>query len=150
MQAKNVYEALLEMVRFEQNFGAYWIYLALKRGYLQKHEPVSRMYDVPFTEAEVAEIYEMDRRDVLGINRIKLYATSVGNGSYAFYFAELPDYANDLHRKIYKRDARKWHSVYNQHRHTVIFDEVTQKNLMLSEIKEQAKVFPYYVGEWGG
>lgn len=76
MPKVTVYNLLLDMIKYEENFGAYWIYLALKKGYLQKEDEPKRIYDVPFTDEEIAEIKAMNKRDVLGINRIKLYATS--------------------------------------------------------------------------
>lgn len=147
MKTSNVYALLLDMVKFEQNFGAYWIYLALKRGYLQKHDPIDRIYDVPFTEDEIAEIGEMNRRDVLGINRIKLYVTRMEDNKYAFYFAQTPYEAQELHSKIYGYTASKWHSVYNQHRYTTIYDLKHEEYLLFCDLKDRVKVFPYYVGE---
>ncbi|MER2126823.1 hypothetical protein [Solibacillus sp.] len=68
-QPTNVYQLLMDMVKHEQNFGAYWIYLALTKGYLQKHDPIDSIYDVTFTDAEKEELKRMDQQDVLGINR---------------------------------------------------------------------------------
>lgn len=36
MPKTSIYNLLLEMIKHEENFGTYWIYLALKKGYLQK------------------------------------------------------------------------------------------------------------------
>ena len=77
MRENTVYQYFLDMVKYELNFGAYWIYLALKRGYLQKHDRADKIPHVPFTDEDIALIYEMNRRDVLGLNRVKLYATKV-------------------------------------------------------------------------
>ncbi|MER1959221.1 MAG: hypothetical protein ABS942_17705 [Solibacillus sp.] len=71
-QPTNGYQLLMDMVKEKENFGAYCIYLALKKGYLQKHDPINRIYDVSFTDAEKEEIKHMETQDVLCINRIKL------------------------------------------------------------------------------
>lgn len=80
-QPTTVYLLLMDMVKHEQNFGAYRIYLALTKGYLQKHDPIESINDVPFTDAELEELKRMEQQDVLGINRIKLYATQVDEKS---------------------------------------------------------------------
>lgn len=147
MQAKTVYELLLDMILYEENFGAYWIYYALTKGYLQKHDNPSKIYDVPFTDEEIAEIDEMNKRDVLNINRIKLYATCVSPSQYALYFAQSPQDAQTLHASIYGTKPTKWHSIYNQHKHTCIYRKETNEEVYLFVLKEQVKAFPYYIGE---
>lgn len=147
MERKTVYTLLLEMIKYEQNFGAYWIYLALKKGYLQKEDDPSRIYEVPFTEEEIAEIREMNQRDVLGINRIKLYATSVSPTQYALYFAQTPYDAQMLHASIYGTKPTKWHSIYNQHKYTSIYHKETDEEIYMFVLKERVKEFPYYIGE---
>ncbi|MGN7477253.1 hypothetical protein ACTHOQ_05300 [Solibacillus silvestris] len=147
MRVKNVYELLLEMIKYEENFGAYWIYLALKKGYLQKQDDPSRIYDVPFTAEEINEIREMDERDVLGINRVKLYATRVSPTSYALYFAKTPYDAQMLHAKIYGHKPSKWHSIYNQHKYSSIRVGKTGEEIYIFILKDRLKVFPHYLGE---
>ena len=148
MRVKTVYELLLEMIEYEENFGAYWIFLALKKGYLQKEDPPSRIYDVPFTEKEIAEIQAMNERDVLGINRIKLYATSISPNHYAFYFAKTPHDAQQLHASIYENRPTRWHSIYNQHKFTSVRDTETNEEIYIFMLKERVKDFPYYIGEF--
>ena len=150
MKEDTVYTLFLDMIKFELNFGAYWIYLALKRGYLQKNDPAWKAPRVQFTEEEIAQIYEMDRRDVLGLNRIKLFATQVGdNKTYAFYFAHKVDEAITLHKQIYGTTPTKWHSVYNQMRHQTLHIPGTEHFRTFYEIKAAARSFPVYVGEVG-
>ena len=163
MKENTVYQYFLDMIKYELNFGAYWVYLALKRGYLQKYDHADKIPHVPFTEEDIALILEMDRRDVLGLNRIKLYATKVEPGpksppnkratanpsppTYALYFAETPTDAQRLHHEIYGTRPTKWHNVYNQ---------LLRKNLnfykhgdeyKLYELKSLAKNYPFYIGE---
>lgn len=147
MHAKTVYELLLEMIKHEENFGAYWIYLALKKGYLQKQDDPSRIYDVPFTEAEIEEIRQMDERDVLGLNCIKLYAASVSPVRYALYFAQSPYDAQSLHSSIYGHKPSKWHSIYNQHKYSSVFTRDTDEEIYIFMLKERVKEFPYFIGE---
>lgn len=146
---KTVYALFLEFVHYELNFAACWVYVALTRGYLHKHDAAERFRQVDFSEAELAEIYAMAEQDVLGIDRIKLYATPV-DGAYAFYFARLPDEANDLHVRIYRQRAHRWHSVYRQHMYTSLYygEELGVKSFQ--ELKAEVQHFPYYVGEWDG
>ena len=143
--AKNVYQLLMDMIKYEQNFGAYWIYLALKKGYLQKHDPPERIYDVPFTDAEIEELWRMEQQDVLGINRIKLYATQLDEKKYPFYFAENPVDAQQLHEKLYGQYARRWHSVYNQVKGKPII-LTTGESITWYELKERYVDFPVHVG----
>lgn len=145
MSATNVYQLLMDMVKNEQNFGAYWIYLALTKGYLQRHDPIRRIYDVPFTDAELEELARMNKQDVLGINRIKLYATQVNETQYAFYFAENPVDAQRLHQQHFGTHAVKWHSVYNQfsYRHVTIGVDET---LYWWDLKDRFTEFPAFVG----
>lgn len=143
----SVYNLLLEMIKHEENFGAYWIYLALKKGYLQKEDDPKRIYDVPFTDEEIAEINAMNERDVLGINRIKLYATNISDTKYALYFARTPYDAQILHFNIYGSKPTKWHSIYNQHKYTSILHNETNEEIYLFMLKERVKEFPYYIGE---
>ena len=147
MPKVTVYNLLLEMIKHEENFGAYWIYLALKKGYLQKEDDPKRIYDVPFTDEEIAEIKKMDERDVLGINQIKLYATSISDTKFALYFARTPYDAQMLHSTIYGSKPTKWHSIYNQHKYTSILHNETNEEIYLFMLKERVKEFPYYVGE---
>lgn len=135
------------MIKHEENFGAYWIYLALKKGYLQKEDNPNRIYDVPFTDEEIAEIKTMNERDVLGINRIKLYATNITDIKYALYFARTPYDAQTLHSNIYGTKPTKWHSIYNQHKYTSILHTETNEEIYLFMLKERVKEFPYYIGE---
>lgn len=146
---KTVYELFLDFVRYELNFAACWVYTALTRGYLHKYDAAERFRHVDFTEEELAEIYAMAERDVLGIDRMKLYATPV-DGAYAFYFARSPEEAGDLHRQIYGWCAKRWHSVYRQHMYTSLYygEEVGVKNFQ--ELKADVQHFPYYIGEWDG
>lgn len=148
MKATTVYQLLMDMVKHEQNFGAYWIYLALKKGYLQKHDRPSRIYDVPFTEEELNELHQMNKQDVLGINRIKLYATEVKDKHYAFYFAENPVDAQRMHEQQFNVSAVKWHSVYKQFQHESIRLPHTEEWIYLFELKERTKVLPAFVGVW--
>ena len=74
MKENTVYQYFLDMIKYELNFGAYWVYLALKKGYLQPYDHADKIAHVPFTDEDIALIYDMNRRDVLGINRIKLHA----------------------------------------------------------------------------
>ncbi|MER2121026.1 MAG: hypothetical protein ABS935_12210 [Solibacillus sp.] len=143
----SVYNLLLEMIKHEENFGAYWIYLALKKGYLQKEDDPKRIYDVPFTDEEIAEINAMNERDVLGINRIKLYATNISDTKYALYFARTPYDAQMLHSNIYGTKPTKWHSIYNQHKYTSILHNETNEEIYLFMLKERIREFPYYIGE---
>ncbi|MER2169449.1 MAG: hypothetical protein ABS938_02320 [Psychrobacillus psychrodurans] len=147
MSKVNVYNLLLDMIKHEENFGAYWIYLALKKGYLQKEDDPKRIYDVPFTDEEIAEIKAMEKRDVLGINQIKLYATSIPNAKYALYFARTPYDAQMLHSTIYGSKPTKWHSIYNQHKYTSILHIETNEEIYLFMLKERVIEFPYYIGE---
>ncbi|MER2155802.1 MAG: hypothetical protein ABS917_16540 [Solibacillus sp.] len=147
MPKVSVYNLLLEMIKHEENFGAYWIYLALKKGYLQKEDDPKRIYDVPFTDEEIAEINAMNERDVLGINRIKLYATNISDTKYALYFARTPYDAQILHSNIYGSKPTKWHSIYNQHKYTSILHSETNEEIYLFMLKERVKEFPYYIGE---
>ena len=164
MKDNTVYQYFLDMIKYELNFGAYWVYLALKRGYLQKYDHADKIPLVPFTDEDIALIYDMDRRDVLGLNRIKLFATKVERNpksannrraaasttsppTYALYFAETPTDAQRLHHEIYNTRPTKWHNVYNQ---------LLRKNLnfykhgveyKLYELKSLAKNVPFYIGE---
>ena len=147
MHVKTVYELLLEMIKHEENFGAYWIYLALKKGYLQKQDDPSRIYDVPFTEAEIEEIRQMDERDVLGLNCIKLYATCVSPTRYALYFAKTPYDAQNLHSSIYGHKPTRWHSIYNQHKYTSLYTSESGEEIYIFVLKERVKEFPYFIGE---
>ncbi|WP_339195943.1 hypothetical protein MKY27_14265 [Solibacillus sp. FSL R5-0449] len=147
MPKVSVYNLLLEMIKHEENFGAYWIYLALMKGYLQKEDDPKRIYDVPFTDEEIAEINAMNERDVLGINRIKLYATNISDSKYALYFARTPYDAQMLHSNIYGTKPTKWHSIYNQHKYTSILHNETNEEIYLFMLKERVKKFPYYIGE---
>lgn len=147
MSKVTVYKLLLDMIKHEENFGAYWIYLALKKGYLQKEDDPKRIYDVPFTDEEIAEIKAMKERDVLGINRIKFYATSISDTKYALYFARTPYDAQMLHSNIYGSKPTKWHSIYNQHKYTSILLNETNEEIYLFMLKERVKEFPYYIGE---
>lgn len=147
MPKVTVYNLLLDMIKHEENFGAYWIYLALKKGYLQKGDDPKRIYDVPFTDKEIDEIKAMEKRDVLGINQIKLYATSISDTKYALYFARTPYEAQMLHSTIYGTKPTKWHSIYNQHKYTSILHNETNEEIYLFMLKEQVKKFPYYIGE---
>ena len=145
-QANNVYALFLDMVKYEQNFGAYWIYLALMKGYLHKHDRPERIYDVPFTEEEIAEIHRMNDQDVLGINRVKLYATKVYDKEYALYFGRTPEEAQSLHHKIHGIWATRWHSIYKQHKFTQFLLNGRQEWVYLFELKERVKTLPAYVG----
>ncbi len=142
--ANNVYQLLMDMIKNEQNFGAYWIYLALKKGYLQKHDPVDKMYDVPFTQEEIDKIYAMDAQDVLGINRVKLYATELDKNIYAFYFAENPGDAQQLHQQLYGHHATKWHSVYKQLQAKPVI-LASGETISWWELKERYVKFPVHV-----
>ena len=146
MKKPNVYELLMDMVKHEQNFGAYWIYLALQKGYLQKHDRPERIYDVPFTDEELNELHQMNKQDVLGINRVKLYATEVKDKQYAFYFAENPVDAQRMHEQHFNVSAVKWHSVYKQFEHKHLHHSRTDEWLYGFELKERAKVLPAFVG----
>ena len=149
MKDDTVYTLFLDMIKFELNFGAYWIYLALQRGYLRKYDPAWKVSRVQFTPEEIAHIYELDRHDVLGLNRVKLFATQVGHKTYAFYFAHKVDEAITLHKQIYGTTPRKWHSVYKQMRHQTLHLPGTQHFRTFYEIKAKVLSFPVYVGEVG-
>ena len=164
MKENTVYQYFLDTIKYELNFGAYWVYLALKRGYLQKYDHADKIPHVPFTDEDIALIHDMNRRDVLGLNRVKLYATKVEREptsannrratanantppTYALYFAETPADAQRLHHEIYGTRPTKWHSVYNQ---------LLSKNMnfykhgdeyKLYELKSLAKNYPFYIGE---
>lgn len=144
--SQNVYQLLLEMIKHEQNFGAYWIYLALAEGYLQKHDPIDKMYDVPFTRADIEKIHAMDAQDVLGINRIKLYATQLCEKKYAFYFAESATDAQALHENQFGERAVKWHSVYKQFCNQQVTLVDKDETLYWWELKGQFVEFPALVG----
>ena len=141
-----VYQLLMDMVKHEQNFGAYWIYLALTKGYLQKHDPIDKIYDVPFTQSDIEKIHEMDAQDVLGINRIKLYATQLCEKKYAFYFAESPVDAQTLHENHFGEHAVKWHSVYKQYSYQQVTLVDKDETLYWWELKAQFVEFPALVG----
>ena len=166
MRENTVYQYFLDMVKYELNFGAYWIYLALKRGYLQKHDRADKIPHVPFTDEDIALIYEMNHRDVLGLNRVKLYATKVErkenqqrttskqlapnsteHPTYALYFAETPTDAQRLHYDIYGTRPTKWHSVYNQLLARNLNFYKHDDEYKLYELKSLIKTYPYYIGE---
>ena len=144
--ANNVYALFLDMVKYEQNFGAYWIYLALIKGYLQKNDHPDRIYDVPFTEEELAKIKEMNEKDVLGINRVKLYATQVEGNQYALYFGRNPYETQTLHHKIYGVWATRWHSIYKQHQHTQVYLTGREEWVYMHQLKERVKTLPVCLG----
>ena len=89
MKDDTVYTLFLDMIKYELNFGAYWIYLALQRGYLQKYYPAWRVSPVQFTDEEIAHIYELGRRYVLGLNGVKLFATKLPGTQHLRTFYEL-------------------------------------------------------------
>lgn len=144
-QPTTVYQLLMDMVKEEENFGAYCIYLALKKGYLQKHDPIDRIYDVSFTDAEKEEIKRMEKQDVLGINRIKLYATQVDEKKYAFYFAESPVDAQTLHNQHFGKLAEKWHSVYKQYRYQELLLG-SGEMVYFRDLKARLMEFPVLIG----
>ena len=165
MKENTVYQYFLDMIKYELNFGAYWVYLALKKGYLQPYDHADKIAHVPFTDEDIALIYDMNRRDVLGINRIKLYATKVEHTekqprttkhhatdkptlpTYALYFAETPSDAQRLHYDIYGTRPTKWHSVYNQLLARNMNFYKHDKEYKLYELKLLAKTYPFYIGE---
>ncbi|AWE08536.1 hypothetical protein DCE79_14675 [Lysinibacillus sp. 2017] len=145
-QETNIYALFIDMVKYEQNFGAYWIYLALIKGYLQKNDRPERMYDVPFTDEDIAEIHRMDKEDLLGINRVKLYATQVDGNKYALYFARHPAEVQNLHYKRYEVWPKHLHSVYKQHKYTEVLLSHSEEWVYIFELKHQAKVLPVFLG----
>ena len=105
----------------------------------------------------------MNRRDVLGLNRVKLYATKVEckenpqrttakkraptPPTYALYFAETPTDAQRLHYDIYGTRPTKWHNVYNQLLTRNMNFYKHDDEYKLYELKSLVKTYPYYIGE---
>ncbi len=166
MKENTVYQFFLDSIKYELNFGAYWVYLALKRGYLQKNDHADKIAHVSFTDEDIALIYDMNRRDVLGLNRVKLYATKVEHtethhrtsskqrapnsttpSTYALYFAETPLDAQRLHHNIYGTRPTKWHSVYNQLLSQNMNFYKYGDEYKLYELKSLVKTYPFYIGE---
>lgn len=147
MKEETVYSFFLDTVKYEINFWSYWIYLALERGYLKHDDPISKILEVPFTETDIEKIHDMEREDVLCLNRVKLFATLLEGTVYAFYFAESVEHAVVLHKKIYGTSPTRWHDVYKQMRFQVVRDATNGTIASFWEIKDELLELPYYVGE---
>lgn len=144
---ETVYDFFLDTIKFEMAFGAYFIYLALKRGYVQKQSPVSALKTIKLTEQDETNLQAMMERDVLGLNRVKLFATAIAHKRYALYFAESVEHALKLHRELYGTSPTKWHSVYNQLQNIsfTVGDKIIGQTFF--ELKQQIKTLPHYAGE---
>ncbi|HWL24794.1 MAG TPA: hypothetical protein VNR38_13785, partial [Ureibacillus sp.] len=144
-------QALFEDVLFyDEPYTAHLIYYSVKKGKVNLQDPVSKLYDMPLTSEEHAEISRMKEQDVLAMLKIKLYAIKRNATTYAFYFAKNAWEARELHHQIYGQWENRIVDAYNQMIDRGLYFPDTKETKTFRELMKETVVFPRLVCEMEG
>ncbi|MFY3791077.1 hypothetical protein ACOQFO_05180 [Ureibacillus sp. MALMAid1270] len=132
---------------YDMSHMAHYIYFCLIKGKVMKPDLAKKIYEVELTDQEVHEFEEMNKKNLLKITPIKLFAIKHGNENYAFYFGATAEEVIALHEKRTRVKVNKITNCHNQMIDKSIYCPETKTTKTFRQMMKYQFEFPCYVCE---
>lgn len=105
----NINELFADALRYDESLLAHTLYSGLKDGSIEGTNSVDAdLYD----RIDLEKGYQLHRKNFLGLNSAKLFASPIGNGKFAMIFAEDEKTARKIYKKEFRAECGRMHLLH--------------------------------------
>lgn len=98
MNVRDVYQ---DAIRYEEPFMAHYIHCLLSDGKISLDDDASQIIRAEIDQEKFRQAYE---KNILGVNKVKIYSLKLNKNQFAFIFAETKQDAMMFFRSKFNRD----------------------------------------------